>query len=73
MCMPNYDDIRTKEIERYQYYSVHGDVIVITSDPSSISALSVHGSVIVVPNVSDLERYIEMRNRELKAKNKEDK
>jgi len=55
----NYEEMRheieLKEIERYDYSSVHGDVVVITTDPSSVSAISVHGSVIVASSVQDVE------------------
>ena len=49
-----YHELRLKEIERYRYYSVHGDIVIVTTQAPALTAMSVHGTIIMAPTTEEV-------------------
>ena len=57
MCDCYYQQ-RLKEIEHFDYYSVHNDILIVTTKPELIKAKSAHGVIIVAPTVEEVTRLL---------------
>jgi len=62
MCECRYHQQKSKEAELYDFYSIHGDILVVTSKPELITSMTVHGTVIVAPTVEGVSRLLSQVN-----------
>lgn len=53
---------KLKEIERYDYYTTHGDIIIVTTLPDELAASSVHGTIIITPTTEDANGLLKQVN-----------